>query len=207
MAAPQRQTEPRYTVDYYLAMERASEERHVYIDGLIRAMAGESGAHADISTNIVGLLFNQLKGKPCRARTKDTRVRSGPAPTPGRSMKGLYSYPDALVICEEPEFADHYLDILLNPKVIVEVLSDSTEAFDRGEKFQRFRQWNPSLTDYVLVAQHRPQVDHYRRNANGSSWTLDSYDGLEAELVIASIECRLPLKDVYDRVVFPAAAQ
>lgn len=205
MAAPQRHTEPRYSVDEYLAIERASEERHVYLDGAVYAMAGESSAHGDISANAFGLLFVQLKGKPCRARSKDTRVRSGPVPTPGRSMKGLYSYPDVLVICEEPEYADGHADILLNPKVIVEVLSDSTEAFDRGKKFERYRQWNLSLTDYVLVAQDRPQVDHFQRDADGS-WKLRSYYGLQAEVVLASIECRLPLQDVYDRVVFPAAS-
>lgn len=202
MAAPQRQTEPRYPVDYYLAMERASVERHVYIDGLIRAMAGESDPHGLICTNTVFLLVGQLKGTPCSVRSKDAKVRSGPAPTPGRSMKGVYSYPDMMVICGEPEYADEYCDIFLNPKVIVEVLSESTEAFDRGDKFERFRDWNQSLTDYLLVAQDRAHVDHFQRGADGR-WLLTVYNGLDAQVLIDSIECRLPLAEVYDRVVFP----
>src|ERR1043165_4536311 len=105
---------PVFTVDEYLALERSAEERHEYLDGEIYAMAGESGEHGDISVNIVGILFAQLKGKPCRARTKDTKVRRGPQPTLGRNMTGLYSYPDIVVICGEPEYHDDFTDLVLN---------------------------------------------------------------------------------------------
>ena len=129
---------PMYTVDDYLTLERASEERHIYMDGEIYAMAGESDGHGDITVNVVGLLFNQLKGTPCRARTKDTKVRSGPASVTGGTTSGFFSYPDVLVVCGKPEYHDAYTDVLLNPTAIVEVLSPNTEAFDRGEKFKRY---------------------------------------------------------------------
>jgi Uma2 family endonuclease len=199
MGAPK--LKPRFTVDEYLAQERAALERHIYLDSEIFAMAGESNAHAIISANVIAELVMQLKGKPCQARTKDTKVRSGPIPETGRSRKGLFSYPDALVICGEPEFHDAHTDIILNPKVIIEILSESTEAFDRGEKFQRLQKHNPTLTDYILISQDKPQIEHFRRQRK-SGWSYDSCEGLEASLEIASIGCTLKLADVYDRVVF-----
>jgi len=191
-----------YTVDEYLALERASEERHEYLDGQIYAMADESGEHGDISANVAGSLVSQLKGTPCRARIKDTKVRSGPAPRSRQSTAGLYSYPDIVVICDEPEYHDAHTDVILNPTALVEVLSPSTEAFDRGEKFDRYQVWNPTLKDYVLVSQDRPHIDHYSRQADGS-WSYRSHTGREASVVISSIQCTLKLADVYDRVVFP----
>ncbi len=192
---------PRFTVDQYLAIERSSEERHFYLDGEIYAMAGESSVHGDISANLVGMLYLQLKGKRCRARTKDTKVRSGPTPTAGRNMTGLYSYPDVLVICGEPEHLDEHQDVVTNPAVILEVLSPETEAFDRGEKFTRYQTWNPTLTDYLLVSQHQPQVEHYVRQKDGS-WKYQLHMSLEASVAIDSIECTLRLADVYDRIRF-----
>jgi Uma2 family endonuclease len=108
-----------YSIEEYLALERGSEERHEYLNGLIYAMAGESPEHGEICTNIVGELYNQLKGKPCRVRSKDTKVRSGPPPTSRQSTKGLCSYPDILVVCNELKFHDEYQDVLLNPTVII----------------------------------------------------------------------------------------
>src|SRR6266404_3743055 len=99
---------PRYTIDDYLRIERASEERNTYLDGEVYAMAGESEEHGDISANLVASLVTQLKGTPCRARTKDTKVRSGPSPMPGKSTSGMFSYPDIVVICGETEFHDAY---------------------------------------------------------------------------------------------------
>jgi Uma2 family endonuclease len=192
----------RYTVDEYLAIERASEERHEYLDGEIYAMAGESGQHGDISANLVGTLVNQLKGTPCRARTKDTKVRSGPIPQPGGSTRGMFSYPDVVVVCGEPEYHDAYTDVILNPTAIVDVLSTSTEAFDRGEKFTRYQLWNPTLTDCLLVSQDRPQIEHFHRQADGS-WSYQLYTGLDAIVPIPSIQSTLKLADVYDRIVFP----
>jgi Uma2 family endonuclease len=193
-----------YTIDQYLKIERSSEDRYYYLDGEIYAMAGESPAHADISANIVGSLVNQLKGTPCRVRTKDTKVRSGPILPAGETTRGLFSYPDVLVICGEPEYHDAFQDVVLNPKVIVEVLSESTEAFDRGEKFTRLQTWNPSLTDYVLVSQDRPQIEHYARqhDSPGRQWAYRLITGLDASLDVASIRCSLKLADVYDRICF-----
>ncbi len=194
-----------YTIEQYLAIERASEERHYFLDGQIHAMAGESSAHGDISVNLVASLVNQVRGTPCRVRTKDTKVCSGPILSAGETTRGLFSYPDVLVIRGEPQYHDALGDVVVNPKVIVEVLSESTEAFDRGEKFTRFQTWNPTLTDYILVAQDRPQLEHYTRQSDGS-WSYRLTTGVDASVVIASISCTLKLADVYDRVEWVAEA-
>ncbi len=120
----------------------------------------------------------------------------------GHATKGMFSYPDVVVICDEPEYHDAFQDIILNPSAIVEVLSPGTEAFDRGEKFQRYQKFNPSLTDYLLVAQDRPRIEHYTRQTVGR-WTYGIHEGLEAQVVIASIGCTLRLADVYRRIAFP----
>jgi Uma2 family endonuclease len=190
---------PKYTVDQYLAIERASAERHLYVDGEIYSMAGESSEHGDITVNVVASLATQLKGKPRRARTKDTKVRSGSTPMLGRNSSGMFSYPDVVVICGEPEYHDANKDIVLNPTAIVEVLSDSTEAFDRGEKFTRYQTFNPTLTDYILVSQDGPQVEHFVRQDDGT-WSYRRHTGLDGSVTIASIECTLKLAEVYERV-------
>lgn len=191
----------RITADEYLTTERTADERHYYLDGQIYAMAGESPAHADISVNVVTSLANQLRGTPCRVRSKDTKVRSGPILSAGQTTRGLFCYPDVLVICGEPEYHDAFKDVVLNPKAIIEVLSESTEAFDRGEKFTRLQTWNPSLTEYVLVSQDQPQLEHYSRQPDGS-WSYRRVTGLDASLQIASIQCTLKLAEVYERVEF-----
>lgn len=183
-------------------MERAAEERHEYLDGEVYAMAGESLEHSDICTNLVGELHSQLKGTPCRVCSKDTKVRSGPAPQQRRQRRGLFSYPDLVVLCGEPQYHDTYRDVVLNPAVIIEVLSPSTEAFDRGEKFLRYQTWNPTLTDYLLVSQSQPLVEHFSRQLDGS-WSYHVYQGVEQSLRIPSIACTLTLVEVYDRLVFP----
>lgn len=193
---------PYYTADQYLKIERGVEDRYEYRDGEIYAMAGESSAHGDISANIVIILGSQLRGKSCRVRTKDTKVRSGPAVFPGHGTRGMLSYPDVLVICGEPEFHDDHQDVILNPKVILEVLSPATEALDRGDKFSRYQAWNPTLSDYVLVSQDRPQIEHFQRKADGS-WKYQCHTGLQASAVLDSIQCTLPLAEVYERVTFP----
>jgi Uma2 family endonuclease len=189
------------TEDQYLALERESQERHIYVDGEIFAMAGESGPHADITGNIYASLHTQLRGTPCRARTKDTKVRSGPMPKNGKRSASLYSYPDIVVICGEPEYLDAFQDVILNPKVIVEALSESTEAFDRGPKFRGFRKYNPSLTDFVLVSQDRPQIEHFHREKDGR-WSYVVFEGLEAVFKLSSIRCRLKAAEVYERIKF-----
>jgi Uma2 family endonuclease len=157
------QSQPRSTVEEYLALERASEARHEYLDGEIYAMAGESPDHGAIGANIGGQLYAQLRGTPCQVFSKDMKVRSGPEPNPLRPPKGLYSYPDLLVMCGEMRVHDEHRDVLLNPTVIIEVLSPTTEVFDRGEKWARYQAWLLSLTDYLLVSQSKPMIEHYRR--------------------------------------------
>ncbi len=196
------QTQPCSTVEEYLALERQSEERHEYIDGQIYAMAGESNEHADISVNLVRELSLQLKGTPCRVWTKDSKVLSGPAIRSYKSIKGLFSYPDIVVVCGEPRFLDDHRDVLLNPTVIIEVLSPSTESFDRGEKFWRYRTHLASLTDYVQVSQALPLIEHFRRQSN-DEWVLSTVSDMTGSLHLASINCTLRMSEVYDRVSFP----
>jgi len=189
------------TVEEYLASERGSDERHEYLDGQIYLMAGESPEHGAVCMNLSRIISTQLLGTSCQAFSKDTKVRSGPDPRSSRSSRGLYSYPDLVVVCGDLGFHDRYRDVLLNPSVIIEVLSDSTEAFDRGEKFLRYQNWNPSLTHYILVSQFAPTADHYVRQADGG-WSYYVYQGLEQSVFIKSINCTLRLADVYDRIVF-----
>ena len=192
----------RYTVEEYLALERASEERHEYLDGDVYAMAGESPEHGAICVNLAISIGSQVRGTPCQAFVKDMKVCSGPLALPGRSAKGLFSYPDLVVVCGAMQFHDQFRDVLLNPSLIIEVLSASTEAFDRGEKFRRYRTWLPTLQDYLLVAQDKPFIDHYHR-VEENKWELVPVEGLEASLHLESVHCTLRLADVYDRIIFP----
>lgn len=192
-----------YTIEDYLEFERESVERHEFLDGEIYEMAGESEAHGDICTNLVREISTQLKGSPCRARSKDTKVRSGAKPELARTRRGMFSYPDVVVICGETEFHDEAKDVITNPAVVIEVLSESTADFDRGEKFIRYRNWNLTLTDYILVSQNEPLIEHFARQIDGS-WLLREHRGLEKTFTIQSINCALHLAEVYDRVEFQA---
>lgn len=201
--AKSRRSEPQlYTVEEYLKTERESPERREYIDGEIFLMAGESDEHGDISVNLVRELSGQLKGKDCRVRTKDAKIKSGGfTRKAGESTKGMFSYPDLVVVCGEVEYHDKKKDVILNPKVIIEVLSESTADFDRGEKFTRFRMFNETLTDYILVSQDKPVIDHFIRQ-DDNSWKIFTYIGLESSCPVESIECELKLSEVYDRIKF-----
>ncbi|MDQ3010423.1 MAG: Uma2 family endonuclease [Acidobacteriota bacterium] len=200
MATPQ--SKIRFTVEHYLAVERQSNERYIYLDGEIYAMAGESPQHATICTNLTLTVAAQLKGSHCQAWSKDFKVRSGPSTQPAKTTKGLYSYPDLVVFCGAAEFHDEHQDVLINPAVVIEVLSPSTEAFDRGEKFLRYQSWNPTLTDYLLVSQPRPAIEHYQRQPQGG-WSYHVYSQLTDSPTIQSIACTLRLAEVYDRIEFP----
>jgi Uma2 family endonuclease len=192
-----------YTNEEYLAMEREAEERHEYIDGYIYEMAGESQEHGEICSNLSGIIVPQISGTNCRARIGNTKVRTGPRPKSSRSRRGMFSYPDLLIVCGEMRFHDEHRDVLINPTVIIEVLSESTERFDRGEKFLRYQIWNPSLREYLLVSQIRPVIEHYVRQPN-DSWTYTIYRGLDESLKIESIDCTLNLNTVYERMKFPS---
>jgi Uma2 family endonuclease len=194
---------PLYSAEEYLTQEREADERHEYLDGLIYAMAGESPNHGAICVNLTRIISTQLLGTPCQVLSKDMKVRSGPVPQLRYRTKGMFSYPDLLVVCGELQFHDAHQDVLLNPTILIEVLSPSTEAFDRGEKFWRYRSYLPALTDYLVVSQNRPYIEHFSRQDNGQ-WVIAASVGELAEsLTIASIACTLRLSDVYDRVVFP----
>ena len=176
----------RYTIEEYLALEASTREKHEYLDGEVFDMGGASEAHNVIVGNAVGELRQQLKGKPCRVYPSDLRVKMSPT--------GLYTYPDVIVVCGKPEL-EQPGDTLLNPNVIVEVLSESSEAYDRGKKFEQYRSL-ASLTDYLLVAQDKPLVEHYSRQAEGR-WLLAAANRLTDSIEIASIGCSLALREVY----------
>jgi Uma2 family endonuclease len=186
-------TLPVLSVREYLDIERQSEIRHEFLDGHVYAMAGESIAHSTICFNLAVAVGAQLKGTPCRGFSPNMKVRAG--------EKGLYAYPDLMVTCGEPSFHDKERDVLLNPIGIFEVLSPSAEAYDRGEKFERYRDHIETLRDYVLVSQDRPRVEHRRREPDGT-WTSTELDGLTEVLSLPSIDCRVPLADVYSRIEF-----
>ncbi|MGH8559266.1 MAG: Uma2 family endonuclease [Methylococcales bacterium] len=195
------QPEPLYTAENYLALERRADERHQFVDGRIYAMAGETLEHSTISFNLAAILVTQLRGKNCRGLSPNMKILSGPLRKDQRS--GLFSYPDASVVCGEPRFHDEHRDVLLNPTVLFEVLSPSSEAFDRGEKFRRYRTHLDTLGDYVLISSDKPFVEHFQRQAGGQ-WLYSSLEGLEGNLELVSIDCRLPLAELYERVGFAA---
>ena len=184
----------RYTPQEYLALERAAEFKSEYLRGEIFAMAGASRAHSLIASNLIGEVRDQLRQTNCEVHGSDLRVKVSPT--------GLYTYPDVTIACGELQFDDQLRDTLLNPKVIFEVLSDSTEAYDRGKKFDHYRQI-PSLAEYVLVSQIEPLIERYVRQADGS-WRLTVFKGLEAMLELETVRCRIRLSDVYLKVSFDA---
>lgn len=184
-----------YTPEEYLALERHAEFKSEYIDGRIIAMTGASASHNLIAGSVHAELRARFRGRACRAFISDMRVQIGG----GRR----YTYPDVVAICEEPVFLDGALDTLQNPSLIVEVLSPTTEAYDRSEKFQHYRAIE-SLQEYVLVAQDRPLVERFVRH--GEFWQLLAVSGLDAALELTSVGCTIPLREIYENVEFPAPA-
>jgi Uma2 family endonuclease len=178
----------RLTIQEYLAFERQSETRNEYLDGEVFAMTGASRAHNLIAGNIFGEIWSQLRRRPCEAYKEGMRVR-----TPA----GLFTYPDVAVVCGERQFDDTHFDTLLNPTLLVEVLSPSTEAYDRRTKALQYRSI-PSLAEVVLVAQDQIQIEQYSRQ--GNEWRRNDLTGLEQLLEMSSIGCTLLLGDVYERV-------
>jgi len=178
---------PLLTEAEYLARERAAEFRSEFLRGEVFAMAGAKYHHNRVKANTEYRLANQLEGGPCFVLSSDQRVKV--------PRTGLYTYPDIVVVCVQPQFEDSVHDTLLNPRVIFEVLSESTEAYDRGAKFGHYRQL-ASLEEYVLVSQDRPLVERYLRQSDGT-WVLTAVSGLEGTLSLASVEARLALADLY----------
>jgi Uma2 family endonuclease len=182
----------RLTPQEYLAIERKAEFKSEFFDGEMFAMAGATREHTLISGNVHADVHNQLRGRDCEVYQSDMRVKVSPT--------GLYTYPDVSVVCGKPQFEDAEVDTLLNPKVIVEVLSESTEGYDRGKKFQHYRNIS-SLMEYVLIAQDSPHVEVHTRQAEGR-WLLWETNDLTSIVRLQSIECSLKVSDIYARV-FP----
>lgn len=177
-------------VEKYLAMEREIEEKHEYLNGEVFAMGGASPNHGLIVTNVIIELGTQLKKRPCTLYAADLRVKVTPT--------GLYTYPDVVVVCGEPQFDDQNQDTLTNPTLIVEVLSESTKSYDRGDKFAHYR----SLADfmeYVLIDQDAIHVEHFIRQPD-NRWILAETNRIEDTIELGSIGCTLSLMEVYDKL-------
>lgn len=179
------------TPEEYLAWERKSERKSEYLYGHRVAMSGASYQHTLLTMNISGELYIQLKNTTCEVHINDMRVRTSPEIS--------YFYPDVLVVCGEPRFEDNVFDTLLNPIVLVEVLSPSTERYDRGEKFTHYQHLT-SLQEYLLVSQNEVRVDLYRRR--DTHWQLTEFRSLDNVLPLVSIDCDLAVADIYRRVEF-----
>lgn len=176
----------------YLVIERAAEFKSELIDGEMVAMAGGSRRHNRISVNLISRLDERFRGSPCEVFSSDMRVKI--------TAGGLYTYPDVSVACAPIEFEDANEDTLLNPRVLIEVLSKSTVNRDRGWKFEHYFDL-PSLVDYVLVSQDRPFVEHFVRRADGQRM-FEFVKGTEETLQFAAVECSLALQDIYRGVQF-----
>ncbi len=184
-----------YMSEEYLALERQAEYKSEYFRGEIFAMVGATRQHNLIVGNLVKRLGLQLDDRSCEVYPNDMRVKVSPT--------GLYTYPDVTVVCDEPQFEDEQIDTLLNPMVLIEVLSKSTETYDRGKKFGHYRRID-SLQEYVLVAQQEPHVEHFARQVDGG-WLLTEATGLDASIALPAIDCQLRLADVYHKVDFASA--
>src|SRR5262245_7965092 len=184
------QLKARLTPEEYLAIERKATYKSEYVNGEMFAMSGASPRHVLIVTNVVAELRQQLKQRPCTVYSTDLRVKVRPT--------GLYTYPDVIVVCGQPQFDDEQQDTMLNPTVIVEVLSESTKDYDRGGKFEHYRSLM-SLAEYILIAQDKSHVEHFVRQPD-NRWLLAETNRLDDTIHLPSIECHLELAEVYDKV-------
>ena len=179
------------TPEEYLERERRAERRSEYRDGEIRAMAGASVPHNRINANLIAELHSRLKNSPCDVFSQDLKTRT---------TATKYAYPDVIVVCGEPEFLDEHEDVVTNPTVIFEILSPSTESFDRGDKFADYQQQG-SLQEYVLVAQDQVSVERFTRQVNGL-WLYQRLHSREESLALESVDVSVPLDDIYYRLRF-----
>jgi Uma2 family endonuclease len=186
------QAQPRVTPDQYLEIERAAEFRNEYYNGRIYAMSGSSWTHAVVIGNFVSALKGALEKRLCFVTSSDMRMCVSP--------DGLYTYPDVMVICGEPKFLDRRTDTVVNPALVVEVLSPSTEAYDRGFKAAQYRAVE-SLKEYALVSQTEARVEVFRRKSV-HEWLMSEFVGVEAICRLDSVECEVPLADIFDKVRF-----
>jgi Uma2 family endonuclease len=184
------QIRPYISPEEYLTLERKAEYKSEYLHGEIFAMSGASREHNLITGNIAAELNQQLRGKPCEVYASDMRVKV--------KATGLYTYPDISVVCDEPSFEDGHVDTLLNPTLLVEVLSPSTERYDRIAKTSYYRTLD-SLKEHLLVSQNEIRLEQYVKQADGT-WLLIEHRSLENNVQLESIGCSLVLQDVYDKV-------
>lgn len=185
-----RQIRPYVTPEEYLALERKADDKSEYLHGEIFAMTGASRKHNLISINTASSLNQQLRGRPCEVYVSGMRVKV--------TDRGLYTYPDVVVVSDGPKFEDEYLDTLLNPTVLFEILSKMTERYDRIAKSAYYRTVQ-SLAEYLLVSQDDSRIEQYVRRPDGH-WLLTDIRGLENVVELQSISCSLALRDVYDKV-------
>lgn len=181
------------TVQDYLEIERRSETKHEYVDGVVVAMVGASAEHNRIQSSVIAHLYPPLRQHGCEIFGGDMRV--------GIESLNLYTYPDLAIVCATPRFSSGAPEALLNPVLLVEILSPSTERYDRVKKFARYRQI-PSLREYVLIAQDIPMIEHYVRQGDGT-WLWSAVERLEDTLALPTIGCALALAEVYEQVTFP----
>lgn len=182
------------TVEEYLAFERVSAEKHEYRDGEIVAMTGASYAHNLLVMNAGASLHTRLRGKPYRVLPSDLRVYI--------PHSRLFTYPDLTVVCGQPRFSDARQDTLLNPQIIIEVLSPSTQGYDHGEKFRHYRSIE-SLREYVLIEQDSQQIEHFARQSD-NLWLLSDVTGSGATLHLPTLDCAIPFAEIYEEIVFAA---
>ncbi len=180
-----------YSPEEYLALERSAEYKSQYFAGEIFAMAGGSPRHNLISANVIRELGTQLKKRPCKVYPSDQRIKV--------ATTKLYTYPDVVVVCGKEQYDDD--DNLINPTLIVEVLSESTEAHDRGKKFEQYRRIS-SLKEFLLIAQDRCQVEQYFKQENGIWGLLSETSELQSAIKLPSLDCELAVAEIYDKVEF-----
>ena len=174
----------------YVARERQSEFKSEYLNGEVFAMTGASRKHNLVTGNAFASLREQLKNGPCEIYVSDMRVKV--------AASAFYTYPDVVVVCDEPQFEDEEVDTLVNPTLLIEVLSTSTERYDRIAKTSCYRTLD-SLQEHLLVAQHEIRIEQYVRQSHGE-WAQYEYGSLDRVVELKSIDCLLPLRDVYDKV-------
>lgn len=189
------QPKQQFTPEEYLRRERDALDKHEFYRGEVFALAGASPEHSLITANVIGELRSRLKGSACRVYDSNLRIRI--------PRTSLYTYPDASVVCRPPEFdpLDTRTETILNPSMLIEVLSPSTEAYDRGTKFENYQQVD-ALREYVLVSQTAPRVESYLRQQDGT-WLYSATTGLQASARLASLKIEVPLAELYDGITFP----
>lgn len=184
-----------FTAEEYLMIEREAPYKSEFFHGAIIKMSGASEAHITINFNLGAAIRIRLRDSNCRGFGNDMKVRT--------VSRGFFAYPDLTIVCGEGVFHDSRRDVLLNPTALFEILSPSTEAVDRGEKFVDYRELD-SLRDYVLIAQNAPRIEHYTRNEN-NDWIPSIAIGFDAEITLSGLPLTLPLSEIYEDVVFPPA--